>query len=171
MGAGRPGPLDQRIVRHVMLQLIECAVAICIRIFDSFAELASVESFPSHAQRCKAPVRCAGNAACLLISIGMAGAALKSGGAVVRIAPLDVEAVRMSVIALSRKVRRRMAVDATWIREYGSNRFEVLRDDVSFATGDGTARGGNEHCADYCAGNSSPHAASAAALIAARIRR
>src|SRR5206468_2390365 len=99
-----------------MLQLIECAVAICIRIFDSFAQLASVESFPSHTQRRKAPVRCTGNATCVLISIGVAGAALKSRGAVVRIAPLDVEAVGMSVIALPRKVCGCMTVHAARIR-------------------------------------------------------
>src|SRR5262245_28964652 len=73
ISARTPRPADQRILAHVMDQVLHRLVAVPPAVLDLRADLADRLSLPRHLERRQVPVRIAGHAAGIEVRLAVAG--------------------------------------------------------------------------------------------------
>ena len=109
---------------HVVVQLLEVPVTVVLARLERLAELLAAKVLPGHAQRRERPVRRTRNRVVRDIAILVTGRALQRRRTMIVWTAHHELIVTPSFIALARKVRAGMAVQAARVREDVEDRLE-----------------------------------------------
>lgn len=120
MRPGFPAPADKLVVSHMIVNLLQGATPIFCRVFQGVGELLIIEPFPRHRERSQTPVRCAWHAIGL-IDILMAARTTHGGFPVIVRASHHQHVMASALVALPRKIRGRVAIDATRMSKHRGN--------------------------------------------------
>jgi len=103
------------------------AAAIQLRIFQAPAQFSERTAFPAHGQWSQMPVFVrAGHTTCGVVRPAVASATALCRDALPIVSTLDIHTVRMPVVTLPGKVRLRMAVLTSGMRQHLCHRIECL---------------------------------------------
>src|SRR6476620_3342700 len=111
-------PADQRIVRHVLDDLLHRLAAVALGIFDLLADLTERPADPRHFDRRQYPLGMAGNTPGIEVIRAVARDATHARLTHATRSALNGGLMRMHVVALPRRVVRGMAVETARTQDH-----------------------------------------------------